>query len=239
MRGKKPLLFLMVGLLAISFALPAMAQTRPSYMIDPADVPGWYLYKEESITEEWNWSAGGLAGFFDFSVWYQIWINNQSGKTDGEAWTNATAAMALLAIDLDMNLDRSFLGISLWDMVSSLLAGVGCVEKSVPGLGGCFMWNISGFWAAIGYNGQLLFVALGWGSQTPPGNPFGGSILAIPKAPADSTTSESDILGLMGAQGQKFPGIPGFELITVFLAVVVLTGVIFLLRKDQLSLLKN
>ncbi len=229
MSTKKPLLFLMVGLLAISFALPALAATRPTYMINPEDVPGWYLYDEGEVLDDWNWS-GSTAGLLEMSAWYQIWINNQS-------WINATAAVGLLAIDMNIDLNTAFFGFSVWDMIVSALAGIGFVEKSVTGLDGCAIWSSGGVWAAIGYHDNVMFGAVGWGSQTPPGNPFAGGLLTIPKTPSDSGAGESDILGIMNAQGAKFPGIPGFELFTVFLGVIIVTGVIFLLRKDQLSLL--
>ena len=238
MNAKKPLLFLMVGLLAISFALPAMAVTRPDYMIDPEDVPGWYLYKEGHLTEEWNWS-GSFEGFLSLDAWYQIWINNESGTTDPAAWANATKAVGLLAIDMSVDLNKDFLGISIWDIISSLLRGAGFEEKTVSGLDECLVWSAASVWAAIGYHNNMLFTAVGWGSETPPSNPFESGVLTMTKAPADTGAEEADILALMGAQGLEFPPIPGFELITVFLAVAVLTGVIFLLRKDQLSLLKN
>ena len=204
MKAKKPLLFLMVGLLAMSFALPAMAQTsRPAYMIDPADVPGWYLYDEAGIAEEWNWS-GGIAGFLSFDAWYQIWINNQSSTPT--PWLNATAAMALLTIDMSIDLGTNFIIFNLWDLVVQTLLGLplGFEEKTVPGLEGCVTYNNSGFWAALGFKGEVLIVALGWGSETPPGNPFGGGVLAGTMTPTDSTVSESDILNLMSKQGLEF-----------------------------------
>ncbi|MHA1264408.1 MAG: hypothetical protein ACTSRS_04155 [Candidatus Helarchaeota archaeon] len=75
MASKKPILFLIFFVLGLSLVIPAIAQTRPDYLIDPNDVPGWYLYKEGHVSDQWNWS-GSAAGFIQMDAWYQIWINN-------------------------------------------------------------------------------------------------------------------------------------------------------------------
>lgn len=230
MKTKTPLLFLMVGLLAMSFAIPAFA-TTPAYLIDPDDVPGWTLWKDGSISEEWNWTESGQT--FEMTAWYQIWINNDS-------WVNATAAIALSVIELNINLNTNFFGFSIWDWVKTALTeSAGFTEKSIAGLDGCLTWSQSNVWAAIGYKNNVLIVAVGVGTDAIPGNPFSEGVFAMTKSPGADDASESDILTLMAAQGTQFPGIPGFAFYAVLIGVTIFTGTFLMLRKDRLSLLKS
>ncbi|MHA1264409.1 MAG: hypothetical protein ACTSRS_04160 [Candidatus Helarchaeota archaeon] len=136
---------------------------------------------------------------------------------------------------MGMDLNKAILGISIWDMVVSVLLPHGFVEKTINGLDGCVVWNESNVWAAVGYKGDILIVAVGWGSETPPGNPFEGGVLAQSKTPADTSATESDLLGLMAAQATEFPGIPGFELFVAVLTLATFTGMVFLLKKKPFN----
>ena len=118
------------------------------------------------------------------------------------------------------------------DIINDL--GLPTNEQNIPGLDGAVTWNESNLWIGLGYSDDLLLMVIGYNSTDAPMNPF-----FMAKTPTDETTAkESDINKLMTAQGAMFGAIPGFEISLVFITIVIITGVIFLLRKDQLSLLK-
>jgi hypothetical protein len=238
MTNKKILLFLMVGLLAISFTLPALATSRPSYALNPEDVPGWWLYSEGSPPGS-PWEVPWLLYTFNISAWYQIWINNNTAwSTAPQAWANATAAMGLLVIDFGIDIDNWRIGpisVDIWDLFIVPWFNTTGTVVSIPGLDGAIVYRSTNVWWGIGYSGQLLIIAIGWGSTSPPGNPF-----VAGKDPADSGATQGNIVTLMGAQGSQFSsGIPGFTIVPILISMVVLLSIIYLIRKDQLVILKS
>ncbi|NVM30136.1 MAG: hypothetical protein HWN65_14930 [Candidatus Helarchaeota archaeon] len=215
MKTKRTLLFLMVGLTMLSLAIPVQAATKPSWALNESDVDGWWIIAESD--ESWTYSA------YSFGVWYQIWVNNAT-------WTDATAAMCIMVMEFPINLDI------IWEPFLDIINDLGLPtnEQNIPGLDGAVTWNESNLWIGLGYSDDLLLMVIGYNSTDAPMNPF-----FMAKTPTDETTAkESDIIKLMTAQGAMFGAIPGFEISLVFITIVIITGVIFLLRKDQLSLLK-
>ena len=226
----------MVGLLAMSFALPAVAATRPANAINPDGVTGWWLYDEGGVGEEWTWVT------YTMTTWYQIWINNETPQaTPAEAWLNATAGMVLLIMDFGIDLTEYCEGpicIHIWDAIALLLVPGGATEKAVEGLDHCYLWEDTSIWAALGNNGQYLIMAVGWGSETPPGNPFELAIAAKGAGPSDTGANDTDIMDLMMAQGSEFGGgIPGFTMLPLFISLAVILGLVIMLRKEQINLL--
>ncbi len=243
---KKILIFLMMGLLAMSFSIPATAADRPAYALNPDDVPDWWLYKEGSLFN-WNFTYAVIYTV-EISAWYQIWINNETPKaTPAEAWLNATAGMVLLVIDFGQDVDNyPLLGgavhVNLWDLVILYLSCVNdsAEEKTIPGLTKALIWksSVSSTWWGLGYSGRYVIFALGKGDETAPGNPFKGG-LAVVKTPTASGASQANIMSIMGSQAGAFGGgIPGFTAAPILITMAVLFTIIFLLRKDQLHLLK-
>jgi hypothetical protein len=253
MANKKMLLFLMAGLLAMSFTVPATAADRPSYAMNPDDVPGWWIYSENSL---FDWSTLNLGGYnVTLSAWYQIWINNNTPQATEElAWQNATAGMLLLVVDVGQPVDNWCIQIgplkfcfNLWNILTATpwtWFNNSAEEKTISGLTKAFIWksSVSSTWWGLGYHGDYLIFALGKGDQTPPGNPFEGGILAAPvklAGPQASGASQANIMTIMATQAGAFGGgIPGFTVAPIFITIAVLLTIIYLLRKDQLHLLK-
>jgi len=248
MAHKKILILLMMGLLAMSFTIPATAADRPAYALNPDDVPGWWLYNEGSLFD-WNFTFD--LNDFQITAWYQIWINNETPKASpAEAWLNATAGMVLLVVDFGQDIDNYgitlipgiTLHFNLWNLLIPYLAcyNVSAEEKAIPGLAKALIWksSVSSTWWGLGYSGHYVVFALGKGDQTVPGNPFEGGLAAV-KSPAASGASQSNVMTLMGAQGGALGGgIPGFTIVPILITMAVLFTIIFLFRKDQLHLLK-
>ncbi|HUX98823.1 MAG TPA: hypothetical protein VMV49_04670 [Candidatus Deferrimicrobium sp.] len=247
MKKKGMLLFLMVGLLAMSFAIPAMAvpTERPDWALDSDDVEGWWIYTEDTISD-WEYLYELEVVSIELTVWYQIWINNNTPQASAaEAWLNATAAMCICVIDFGDDLDEFTIDfvfikfdVNLWAIIAPAFGAYGGTQRSVSGLDDAYTWQWVGAWAGVGYKGSLLILAFGYDSVDAPMNPFG--LLAQVKTPSESAATENNILTLMGTQGSMLPGaIPGFSLLPLVISMVVLLSVIVLLRKDQLSLLKT
>lgn len=218
MKLKFLLVFGLVGLFALTFALP-VAAAKPGYALSEGDIPGWFIYDEGDLTD----FAG--AGYTGMDGWYQIWINN-------ETWVNADKAMVIMLLDCGVDLGEY--GGLAWDLVVTALADMGYIEVANTSLDGCVMWNDANVWIALGYKGSVMIMAGGYGSTTPPG----GLLAPTKDASADSATG-TDVMGLMTAQGTNWPGIPGFEFIPIVISIVVLLSIIALLKKDQLNLIKT
>ena len=230
MSNKKIPLFLMVGLLAISFILPAMASSKPSYALGRDAIPGWTLWKEDSPTIPWNYSATNL------NVWYQIWMNNQ---TD-DGWENASAAMLIILIEFPSNIDlnKEYFGISLWDLLEIFLTATGSnvTTKTIPGFDHADAFKKGAVWGGVGNKGNIVVVVFGVGTDVPPANVFEGA----GKDLADSSATYGNIMSLMIAQGVSFAsGIPGFTIVPIFISMVIILALYYLIRKDQLNLLKT
>jgi hypothetical protein len=246
MKNNKLLLFALIGLLAVTFAIPSVVAAKPSWALDSDDVDGWWVFAEGEIPG-WNYTYVGVGTVdLSFTAWYQIWINNNTAwPTAGEAWLNATAGMVIIVMEFNDDLDDFTIDlglitvdVNLWGLISPSLVGAGAVQKNVPGLSDAYTWSEGGAWAGIGYKGPMLLVAAGYDSQGEPMNPFDSGILA--KTPAETGAGETDIINLMGTQGSAFPsGIPGFSFVPILISLVVIASIIFLIRKDQLSLLKT
>ncbi len=119
-----------------------------------------------------------------------------------------------------------------------LFVATNATEKSIPGWDHAYVWQENSLWFAIGARGSLLVFIGGWGSDTPPDNPFAGGWMV--KTPSDKNADEDDVEGLLKAQGAKFAGgIPAFDFIPIVVSVMMLMSIIFLLRKNQLSLIKT
>ena len=233
MKMKNLLLFLMIGLLAISFALPAAAVVdRPPYALNPDDVTGWWLYDEGPVGETWEY------GDYEVNTWYQVWINNNTPQaTAMDAWLNATAAIGLLIIEFPIDLNTGFGGFTIWTGIVLSLAGMGATELTGTGLDGALIWDSGGgLWIAMGYKDKVMIWVIGYGDGSAPANPFG---LAVPKAGDDDYASQDDVETLMTAQGSMFPGIPGFTFLPIVFSLMTIVSIIFLFRKNQLTLLKT
>jgi hypothetical protein len=241
----------MMGLLAMSFSIPAIAADKPAYALNPDAVPGWWMFKEGSLFD-WNFSFE--LNDFQINAWYQIWINNETPKaTPADAWLNATAGMVLLVVDFGQDVDNYAIQLipgvtlrfNLWNLLIPFTSWFNnsAEEKSIPGLTKALVWksSVTSAWWGVGYSGHYVILALGKGDQTPPGNPFEGG-LGVPvktAGPTASGASQANIMTLMGSQAGAFGGgIPGFAIAPIFLAMAVLFTIVFLLRKDQLHLLK-
>lgn len=251
MTNRKIFLFLMVGLLAISFTLPARATARPAYALDPNSVPGWFLFSEGP---SFNWNASLYGNNFSVSAWYQIWINNDTSFANkADAWADATAGMLLLVVNLGQPVDKFYIQVgiirlgpfNLWNLVIPLMAwyNVSAEDKTIPGLTKALVWKSStgNTWWGLGYSGSVVIFALGKGDQTPPHNPFEGTLGASKDSgPAASGASQTNIMALMAAQGSMLGGaIPGYTFVPIFVSIVVLLSIIYLVRKDQLAILKT
>ena len=244
---KKILIFLMMGLLAMSFSIPATAADRPAYALNPDDVPDWWLYNEGSL---FDWNFTYLTNILDISAWYQIWINNDTNwATKEEAWLNSSAGMLLLVVDFGQDVDHYCITImsvqvciNLWDLFIPYIPDFNhtAEEKTIAGLDQALIWksSVSSTWWGLGYSGRYVIFALGKGDKTLPGNPFEGG-MAVVKSPVASGASQANIMTIMGSQAGAFGGgIPGFTVAPIFITMAVLVTIIFLLRKDQLHLLK-
>ncbi len=243
MKNNKLLLFALIGLLTVTFAIPSVVAAKPSWALESDDVEGWWVYDEGEIAG-WNYTYIDVYSIdLSFTAWYQIWIN--ANTSESNPWTTATAAMVIIVMEWNDDLDDFTLdfgvikiSLNLWELVIvPLLAPIG-VQKSVAGLTDAYTYSSGGAWAGIGFKGKLMVVAAGYDSEAAPMNPFDSGILA--KTPTETGAGETDIISLMGTQGTAFPsGIPGFSFIPLLISMVVVVSIVFLLRKDQLGLLKT
>lgn len=225
MKKKIYLAFLMLGLLSITFAIPAgVADTKPAYALNDEDVTGWWLFDEGSVAGV-NWSS------YDMGCWFQIWINNQSGSNAIEAWLNATKCVCVMIVQFPFTITNFW-----WNLIEAYFVASGGTLKDVPGYSHAVTWDDLGVYLALGVTGDKAIFILGYGDNSTPADPFTGWWKV--KTPTNTDATGGDILSMLTLQGTKFPFIPGFEMLTIFLALVVLTGVVFLLRKDQLHFLK-
>jgi len=67
MRNKKFFFFVLAGLLSVTFAIPVVADGRPSLALNPEDVPGWWLYTEGEIP---GWNFTYSSENVNLTTWY-------------------------------------------------------------------------------------------------------------------------------------------------------------------------
>ena len=219
------LLLGLVGLLSMTSIVQVWA-AKPVYALNQEDVPGWWIEDEDEILG-WNYTS------YSLTTWYQIWINNQT-------WADANACMIIFLIEFPGNVDlnQEIQGWSLWELLVLALNpdNYTVSEKDVDGLDHCLTWNDTQNWTVLANKNNVLIFAYGYDSQGPPGEIF----VKAMKDPTVSEVDETDLIELIAAQADKFPsGIPGFNSIPIVISVVVLMGLIILLKKDQLSLIRT
>ncbi|MHA1270301.1 MAG: hypothetical protein ACTSPY_10980 [Candidatus Helarchaeota archaeon] len=211
MKNNKVLFLSIFSILAISFIIPVFAQQN--YLLGENDVPGWYLYTNGSSSASFQSSSMSM-------VW-QIWINNNS-------WINSTKAVCLMVMEFPQDISET-----IW-MALKLLFNNSAKVVPIPGLTDAYVWSEGNLYAGIGYNGRVFLIAIGYNQTVGPGDPFGTFWRS--KAPTESSTTESDIVNILYAQGSQFSAqIPGFEIGYILLSVSIIAIVILIFKRPKFN----
>ncbi|MHA1232040.1 MAG: hypothetical protein ACTSPQ_15495, partial [Candidatus Helarchaeota archaeon] len=199
MISKKSTIPILTILLTICLVTPVFAAPT-DYLLKDGDIPGWYLYKENTMSV--SWTTGNM------SMAWQIWINAPS-------WVNATKAVCLMVVEFPDDISSA-----IWTTLKNLFNSSANVVK-IPGLEDAYIWNEGNLYVGIGYNGKVFLVAVGYNETVAPGNPFGAFWRT--KSPSETSADEGDILTILTAQGSAFLSqIPGFEYLYVMYSVIII-----------------
>lgn len=205
------LLSFLIGILSISFVIPANAQTE--YLLTESDLPGW--------TKAAHGNQSLSFGSWSMSWYWQVWVNNDS-------WANATKGIALMLLDFSDDISSSD-----WETFKTLMVENGSAEETtILGFENVILWNWTNVWLGMAYTGDIFIIAFGCNTLSP-ASPFGTPWKS--KAPSESGADKSDIETVLTAQGDQFveDQIPGFELIYIFMGIGILATIALIIKKSN------
>ncbi len=222
MKNKKLLLVVIVGLLATILLVPGNTMTdKPSHALESSEVQGWWVFNE-------GFATNNLWYGFNLSMWWQIWINNQTIQVnESAAWNNATKAICIILITFPYDIESEWwLALKVWFQITTYY------DVDFDGFDHDLIWEDSGIQLGLATEDENLIFIMGYNETTTPANPF-TRWWAVKTPTNSSSVTTADISYMLEAQAGKLHKVPGFEAVTILAILAILTGILFKRRKWQ------
>ena len=196
--------------LAITFMIPCNAiNGKPSHALEQGDVSEWWRY-DEGVVYNLDWTG------YNLTMWWQIWINNETAATP---WANATKAVCIMYITFPHDIDDDWwFAIKVWFQISDYInIDIGEFDHDI-------IWEEDNRSLALATEGEKLILMAGYNETSAPADPF-TRWWAVKTPTNSSSVDPADLILMLEAISFEYVRFPWFDIFVILFPIeLILIG---------------